>query len=131
MDVFNYDPSTGKYISTTPADPSPLEPGVYLVPAHATTVPVPAVPAGRQAIWANDEWTVQLITAPYVPQTPIAPPSAAPALEPVTPKLTTTQLRAAAYQYESDPIFFKWQRGEATQADWLAAVAAVKTRFPN
>ncbi len=40
-------------------------------------------------------------------------------------------LRKAAYREESDPIFFKWQRGEATEAQWLAAVAAIKTRYPQ
>lgn len=131
MDVYNYDPTTGAYISTTPADPSPLEPGVFLVPAHATAVPVPAISAGQQAVWGDGTWTVELITAPSIPAPAANVPSTPPDLTPITPKLTAAQLRAAAYQYEADPIFFKWQRGEATQADWLAAVEAVKSRFPN
>ena len=32
---------------------------------------------------------------------------------------------------EADPVFFRWQRDEATREDWLAAVAAVKARFPK
>jgi hypothetical protein len=32
---------------------------------------------------------------------------------------------------EADPVFFKWQRDEATRADWLAKVAEVKSRFPK
>lgn len=32
---------------------------------------------------------------------------------------------------EADPMFFRWQRDEATREDWLAAVAAVKARFPK
>lgn len=32
---------------------------------------------------------------------------------------------------EADPQFFRWQRDEATKEDWLAAVAAVKARFPK
>lgn len=32
---------------------------------------------------------------------------------------------------EADPLFFRWQRGEAEKADWLAAVAEVKARFPK
>lgn len=38
--------------------------------------------------------------------------------------------RHAAYIAESDPIFFKSQRGEATQQQWLDAVAAIDARFP-
>jgi hypothetical protein len=32
---------------------------------------------------------------------------------------------------EADPVFFRWQRDEAGKEDWLAAVAAVKARFPK
>ncbi len=34
-----------------------------------------------------------------------------------------------AYRDESDPLFFKWQRGEATQEEWLAKVAEIKERY--
>ena len=38
--------------------------------------------------------------------------------------------RQAAYQAESDPIFFDYQRGEVTEQDWLDAVQAVKDAHP-
>lgn len=37
--------------------------------------------------------------------------------------------RAEAYRTESDPLFFKWQRGSATEQEWLDAVAAIKARY--
>jgi hypothetical protein len=40
------------------------------------------------------------------------------------------ETRAEAYRETSDPLFFQWQRGDATEADWLAAVEAVKTAHP-
>ena len=43
----------------------------------------------------------------------------------------TAALRRAAYQAEADPLFFNWQRGEATQAEWLAKVEEIKARFPE
>ena len=43
----------------------------------------------------------------------------------------TEALRKAAYREESDPLFFKWQRGEATEAEWIAAVNAIKARYPE
>lgn len=43
---------------------------------------------------------------------------------------TARRNRAAAYAAESDPIFFKAQRGEATMDDWHAAVAAIQLAFP-
>jgi hypothetical protein len=38
--------------------------------------------------------------------------------------------RKAAYTIESDPIFFQWQRGDATEQEWLDAVEAVKAKYP-
>ena len=48
---------------------------------------------------------------------PVPPPAPAP---------NTEALRKAAYREESDPLFFKWQRGEANEAEWIAAVIAIK-----
>ena len=40
------------------------------------------------------------------------------------------QTRHANYIKTSDPIFFEWQRGTKTQADWDAAVQAIKDANP-
>ena len=40
------------------------------------------------------------------------------------------QTRAQAYRESSDPIFFEYQRGDKTEAEWLAAVEAVKAAHP-
>jgi hypothetical protein len=42
-----------------------------------------------------------------------------------------SQLRQQAYQAESDPLFFKWQAGEATEAEWKAKRDEIKSRFPK
>lgn len=38
--------------------------------------------------------------------------------------------RLAAYREESDPIFFDYQRGEATEDEWLDAIQDIKDRYP-
>jgi hypothetical protein len=38
--------------------------------------------------------------------------------------------RAVAYRETSDPIFFQYQRGDKTEAEWLDAVEAVKVANP-
>jgi hypothetical protein len=38
--------------------------------------------------------------------------------------------RASAYCTETDPLFFKAQRGECSLDDWQAKVAEVRSRFP-
>ena len=39
--------------------------------------------------------------------------------------------RAAAYAGETDPLFFKEQRGEVEPGTWAAAVQAVKVKYPK
>jgi hypothetical protein len=34
-----------------------------------------------------------------------------------------------AYREESDPLFFKWQRGEATEQEWIDKVNEIKQRW--
>jgi hypothetical protein len=58
--------------------------------------------------------------APYVAPEPV-PPTAA----------QIEAMRKAAYQDEADPLFFKWQRGESTEAAWLAKIAEIKARYPE
>lgn len=46
--VFQYDPA-GLYVGQTDADESPLEPGVFLIPARCVAV----APADK---WPDDKW---------------------------------------------------------------------------
>jgi hypothetical protein len=39
--------------------------------------------------------------------------------------------RRNAYVAESDPLFFKAQRGDGTMAEWEAKVAEIKARYPK
>ena len=41
-----------------------------------------------------------------------------------------TVARQTGYQQTSDPIFMQYQRGEATEKEWLDAVEAVKDANP-
>jgi hypothetical protein len=38
--------------------------------------------------------------------------------------------RAAAYRDEADPIFFQYQRGEATEQEWLDKIEEIRARYP-
>jgi hypothetical protein len=38
--------------------------------------------------------------------------------------------RHAAYTAEADPLFFQWQAGEGTEADWLAKRQEIRDRYP-
>ena len=38
--------------------------------------------------------------------------------------------RRQMYPNHADPVFFQWQRGECTEQEYLAAVQAVKDKYP-
>jgi hypothetical protein len=80
MFVYCYDPITGAYAGEIPAEPSPLEPGEYLIPAFSTLTPPPPVPEGMHARMAGGEWTLEPVPAPPEPEGPglPAPPPEAP-----------------------------------------------------
>jgi len=40
-----------------------------------------------------------------------------------------SQARRQAYEVESDPVFFKWMRGEASKKDWLDKIADIRNRY--
>lgn len=56
-------------------------------------------------------------------------PYVAPEPEPLTQEQIDA-LRLAAYQSESDPLFFKYQRGEIEKQVWLDKVQEIKERYP-
>ena len=66
--VYSYDPNTGKYQGTARAWESPLEPGVYLIPAHATEVEPPEVDENHQAIWNGESWDIKEIPVEPEPE---------------------------------------------------------------
>ncbi len=45
--------------------------------------------------------------------------------------MSVNELRLDAYSSESDPLFFKAQRGEATLQEWQDKIAEIRARFPK
>lgn len=79
MKIFHYHPETGALLGEGTADPSPLEPGKWLVPAYATTEVPPIAEESEQVVWVVDGWQVQLIPEPEPePEPAPAPPAPGP-----------------------------------------------------
>jgi len=38
--------------------------------------------------------------------------------------------REQAYKEESDPLYFKWKRGEITEQEYLSKIEEIRRRFP-
>ncbi len=65
MKIYNYDPFTKIFVSEENADESPLEPGVYLIPAHATTLQPPEYNKEKEFCFFNeDKWEIKDIPIP-------------------------------------------------------------------
>ncbi len=48
----------GRYLGPIPADESPLEPGVWLMPAGCVEEPPPSAKKGQVAIWSEGRWAL-------------------------------------------------------------------------
>lgn len=91
MRIFHYNSETGVFGGEDVADESPLEEGVWLIPAHATTEPPPPVGDGEQAVWKGAAWAVEPIPEPEPEPEPELPLAPAP-----LPALTLEEKLAAA-----------------------------------
>ena len=63
MKIYNYD-KDGKYIGEELADESPLEEGVFLIPAFATDKPPLPEKEGYEVLFDGGEWVYNIIIPP-------------------------------------------------------------------
>ena len=61
----------GYFVGVTTADPSPLEPDVYLIPGGCIDEPAPTIPEGQRAKWDSGQWVFEDIP-PEKPKQPYA-----------------------------------------------------------
>ena len=54
--LYHYHPETGELIGQSAADRSPLEPDIWLIPAHATDLPPPKPKARQAAVFRDGRW---------------------------------------------------------------------------
>ncbi len=59
MKIHNYDPFSKVFTCTTDADESPLEDGVFIIPANATDIAPPPLKEGEIAVFKDVDWEVR------------------------------------------------------------------------
>lgn len=114
MKIFNYAFGTGLLLGESNADESPLEPGVWLIPANATTKEPPSAQNGKTINFVNSAWVYQDIPLPEPEPEPFVP--------------TYKEKRAAAYPSIADQLDLLYHGGMDA---WKAAITAVKEEFPK
>lgn len=73
MIVYQTD-SKGYFVGPVNADPSPLEPGVWLIPGGCVTTAPPDIAEDEGARWTGDAWIIETIPEPE-PDLPPPPPT--------------------------------------------------------
>ena len=109
----------GYFVGTTTADESPLEVGVYLMPANTVDADAPTVPDGHKAKW-NNGWVFE------------APPEPEPQLV-IDPKAdwTYVEYRVAEYPPMADYLDGVVKGDQAQIDSYIAACQAVKAKYPK
>jgi outer membrane biosynthesis protein TonB len=96
MIVYQTD-ENGVLIGALQADPSPLEDGVWLIPAGCVETAPPSFSEGQFARWTGDAWVVEEIPAPEPEPEPTPEPEPEPTPEP-EPEPTPEELAEQAKQ---------------------------------
>ena len=65
---------TGRFIGAVECQPSPREPGRYLVPRGAVTVEPPSMSADEYAVWDGAEWSVHTVEPVVIEPQPVVEP---------------------------------------------------------
>jgi len=92
MEIYHYHSVTKEYLGSGLADPSPLEPGVWLIPANATGVQPPTAMDGKIRVWNGSAWAFEDIPAP--PEPPAPEPEPEPEPEPTLEELFNSKMTA-------------------------------------
>ncbi|MGE4448558.1 MAG: hypothetical protein AB7E15_09705 [Azospira sp.] len=68
--IYHYDPATGIFTGADVARESPMEPGVFLIPANATTEPPPECGDDQRPVFREGAWVVEGIPQQEQPPQP-------------------------------------------------------------
>jgi len=115
--AYSFHPTTGVFIGVEFAQESPLEPGVFLLPANASFVEPPRATEGKQAVWDGKAWLVEDISLPAPEPKP----------GPVLPEIATPEPVSEPEPLTWDSI--RAQRNQLlTQSDWTQLADAPLTQ---
>lgn len=127
MKIYSYDRVTGAYHGSANADESPMDPGVFLIPAFATTQAPPTAALGFEARFdsAADLWELVAVAPPQIEVfTPLTPAQRVAALRVILTDQVNITAQAFGYDsideavtYADEPAVARYQiEGRALRA---------------
>ena len=108
----------GYYTGLSVADESPLEPGIYLMPAGTIDAEQPVIPENHRARWVDNSWTFESL--------PIIVPDETSVIE-----QTYAQKRVAEYPPVTDYLDGIVKGDQAQIEKYIADCLAVKDKYPK
>lgn len=66
--AYSFHPETGIFTGVDFAQESPLEPGVFLLPAGSTFVEPPKADQGKEVVWNGESWLLRDVPLPPAPE---------------------------------------------------------------
>lgn len=116
MKIYNYHPETFEYLGEGLADPNPLEPGNWLIPASSVTFPPPDHIEGKLRYFENGSWVYK------------DPP---PEPEKYELKLTYKDKRRFEYPEFGEYLDAVVKGDQAAIDKYIADCLAVKAKYPK
>lgn len=158
MTVYNYHPITGELLGSEQAKESPMEEGVFLVPAYATQIIPPATTEHTVAVFDGIQWAIKEdyrgVTyylswdddGTTITELGISPPKNSFTTKPEKPPVTFEEKvrlvdiqRREAYKQRVDPLTNEYQvkkiTGETAEAEALTPLIiaereAIQAEYP-
>lgn len=116
----------GFYIGIVECQPSPLEPGEFLIPGGATLEEPPNVDEGQFLQLSDGEWIVLEESDILNEEEPVEDVELS--FEEKYEAVRVSRLNQ--YRDIADPVFFSWQAGEVEKEIWLEVRESIKVNNP-
>lgn len=126
MEIWHYHRDTGALIGAGTADLNPVEPGQWLIPAHATATPPPTPAADEEVVWQDGAWVVRALPPPPAPEPAPEPPPPAP-IRAIRTFAFRQRLSVATRRAITLSASQQLDDGDATLQTWLDDLASTGT----
>lgn len=125
MIVYNYHPETGQLLGQSEADESPLEEGVFLIPAFSTPTIPPACSDAQYVVFNGSAWEIKDIPV----EVPVPDPASEPqVIYPISPRQIRQALTALNFRAGVESAV---AAGDQDLKDWWEFSSSFERNHPE